>query len=233
MTSNPAARLGLVGLLAGLLALVVLGVATVGSQTAGTAAEPQRPEKDTPTPAALPSGTAHEHGGVAPDDAGRARPAPRARRLLRQTRRAAGRWDSVAAARKDGFRSIGDGVTGHEHFVQWSWAEDQTVLDPRRPESLVYRVDGDDRTLVSVMYILPPGATMADVPDLGDDRAVWHRHTNLCWEGRRVAGLFSQGRCYPGGTRRDTPPMLHVWLTAQRCGPFAGLGVHGRDCASH
>lgn len=229
MASNPAARLGLIGLLAGMLTLVVLGVATLGAETAGTAAEPPQSPKATATPSALPSGAPHDHTVVKRDAA--ARPS-RARRLLRQTRRSAGRWESVAAARRDGFASIGDAVTGHEHFVQWSWAADDAVLDARRPESLVYRVDGDRRTLVSVMYILPPGATMADVPDLGDDRAVWHRHTNLCWDGRRVAGLVSQGRCVPGGTRRDTPPMLHVWLTAQRCGPFAGLGVHGRHCAS-
>ena len=214
------ARLGLAGGIAGVVVVIALGMMTAARGTADPSSAAA-----TATPPA-----SHVHPHVAGEDEPQEPSA--ARRLVRATRRQADRWSTVAAAQDDGYRSIGDAITGHEHYVHWKWAGDNAVLRPRRPESLVYRVDGPDRTLVSVLYILPTGATMADVPDLGDDRAQWHRHTNLCWEGRRVAGLFSDGRCIPGGQRRVTAPMLHVWLTPQPCGPFAGLGLHGGHCRS-
>ena len=73
---------------------------------------------------------------------------------------------------------------------------------------------------------------MADVPDVAGELTVWHDHQNLCWDrsGLRLAGLFLNGRCFPGGTLRATPPMLHVWLGDHPCGPFAGIEGHGGGC---
>ena len=53
----------------------------------------------------------------------------------------------------------------------------------------------------------------------------WHDHQNLCWDasGVRLAGILVNGKCTPGGTFRATPPMLHVWVVPNECGPFAGL----------
>ena len=226
-------RLGLAGALAGLLALI---------SAAAVLAGPGAPAPREPAVIATqqPAHAEGDHADAATTARGQAaHPEPkrsgskRSRRLIERTRAVAPRWKDVDAAVADGFESIGDSITGYEHFVQWDWTADDSVLDPKRPESLVYRVRGDRRRLVSVMYILPPGTPMRDVPNIGDDRAQWHRHTNLCWDGRRVAGLFTNGQCLPGGTRQDTSPMLHVWLTGQRCGPFAGLGVHGSGCDSH
>jgi hypothetical protein len=198
------------------------------------AGEPSAPAQ-TPTRAPAPTRTpAPLHAPVPPPT-----PVPTegtsalsaAEELIAATRASADRWQDVSAAEADGFVSIGDGFTGHEHFVHREWARNTERLEPARPESLVYRVTNEGRELVSVMYILPPGSTMDDVPDLGDERAVWHAHDDLCWspEGR-VAGLLVDGQCRPGGIHAVTPPMLHVWLVEHPCGPFAGLGDHGETC---
>jgi hypothetical protein len=143
------------------------------------------------------------------------------------------RWADIAAAEAAGYRSIGDAFTGFEHLVHPDQAADPTVLDPTRPESLVYRVEDGEKTYVSAMFILPPGSTMDDVPDLGDERAVWHLHDDLCFdEEGRLAGVFRDGQCLFGGEHRITPPMLHVWVVDHPCGPFAGIeGRHGDGCA--
>ncbi|HVM20486.1 MAG TPA: hypothetical protein VM307_11040 [Egibacteraceae bacterium] len=223
------ARAGLLGALAGLV--IVIGLAATGARS-----DPA-PPRQTATPADAPATPAddHHHRPAPQQTEARRRPprpvATAADRLVSRTRRHAGRYGDVATATAAGYRSIGDAITGYEHYVHPARTASARILDPRRPESLVYRVEGSRRRLVSVMYILPPGSTMADVPDLGDQRAAWHLHEDLCWDDDgRVAGLLVDGRCVPSGRHVVTPPMLHVWLIDHPCGPFAGLNGHGDAC---
>ena len=148
----------------------------------------------------------------------------RARDLIRRTRAGLQRYRDPAAAEADGFRSIGDGFTGFEHFVHYDYLANATILDADEPESLVYKVGtSGTRELVSAMYILPTGSTMADVPDVAGAMTPWHDHRNLCWTpDGRLAGLFVDGKC-SAGEHRITPPMLHVWIVDHVCGPFAGI----------
>ena len=153
--------------------------------------------------------------------------------LIETTNQALARYPDPAAAEAAGYRSIGDGFTGHEHFVHYGFLADSAILDPATVESLVFRVNPDgSKELVSGMYILPPGATMADVPDIAGALTTWHDHQNLCWnEDGSLAGILVDGECRPGGTFRATPPMLHVWIVEHPCGPFAGIdGTHGEGC---
>jgi hypothetical protein len=150
----------------------------------------------------------------------------RAAKLVADTERSLTRFTTVAAAEAAGYRSIGDGITGFEHFVNAAYLANDTIVDPQQPESLVFEVEPDGtRTLASAMYILPPGRTMADVPDIAGPMTQWHDHQNLCWDasGVRLAGILVNGRCTPAGTFRPTPPMLHVWVVDNECGPFAGI----------
>jgi hypothetical protein len=153
-----------------------------------------------------------------------------AQTLIDTTRAAMAAFPDQAAVEAAGYRSIGDAVTGHEHFVNGAYLVDPAVLDPARVESIVLQVNPDGtKQVVSAMYILPPGQTMADVPEIAGELTTWHDHQNLCWEGGRVVGLLVNGTC-TSGTFRATPPMLHVWLVDHPCGPFAGLDGHGGDC---
>lgn len=134
----------------------------------------------------------------------------------------------VATAEARGYHSFGDGFTGYEHFVNWSLLDDGRILDADYPESLVYRVDGGRRTLVSAMYFLETGTTLADVPDMGGPLVQWHIHNDLCVTGpdnslRLVVTRPPSEACPVDSMRLEVPPMVHVWIVPHRCGPFAAL----------
>jgi hypothetical protein len=142
-------------------------------------------------------------------------------------------WSDPKVAEAAGFHSIGDGFTGYEHLIQWDWINDGAILDPERPESLVYRVDRDGtRTLEAAMFMLPQGETLDTVPELGGKLTQWHIHDDLCFtpgEAPKVRGVTGVGQGCPAGlVKLDPVPMIHVWIVPHRCGPFAALeGVGG------
>ncbi len=80
-----------------------------------------------------------------------------AENLVGATVRDLPQWSDPAVAEAAGFRSIGDGLTGHEHYIQWAWIDDDVWLDPDFPESLVYEPQPDGtKKLVSAMFMMPP-----------------------------------------------------------------------------
>ena len=145
--------------------------------------------------------------------------------LIVRTKQATLQYSDVKVAEANGYRSIGDGFTGVEHFINREYMDDTDTLDPAKPESLVYRVNPDKtREFITVMYILPNGSTMDDVPDIAGNLTLWHDHDNLCFDPAtsRLSGIFVDGACKPAGIHVQTAPMLHVWVTPNPCGPFAG-----------
>ena len=152
----------------------------------------------------------------------------RADHLLRATIAALPTWNTPAKAEADGYRSIGDGITGDEHFVNWSYVDDGHILDPKRPESIVYEVRNGQQRPVAAMYMLPFHSTFADVPDVGGGLTQWHVHADLCLTNdphqKFVAGFAAlNGPCPAGTTKAGNQPMLHVWAIRNPCGPFAAL----------
>jgi hypothetical protein len=143
------------------------------------------------------------------------------------------KWADPAAAIAAGYRSVGDRITGFEHYVNWAYLNDGKVLDPNYPESLVYQVHGDAEVLVAAMYMLAPGSTLDTVPDIGGPLMQWHIHDNLCFSNDpfapRVVGLTDgNGNCAPPSVKLPSVPMIHVWIVPNPCGPFAALeGVGG------
>jgi hypothetical protein len=135
-------------------------------------------------------------------------------------------WSDYRKAEAAGFVSIGDGFTGHEHFINTSYFDDGQILNPDRPESLVYEPQPDGtKKLVSAMYMLAPDQTLDDVPDVGGKLTQWHIHNNLCFTTTgRVAGLTNaEGGCNAPLVKAPEQPMIHVWITKHPCGPFAAL----------
>ena len=116
----------------------------------------------------------------------------RATALVQNTLRDLPAFADVESLDALGYRSIGDSRTGYEHFINYSLINDDVILDPTQPESLVYRVEPDgSRTLVSAMFIV--GQRAIDDPELvdyGGRLMQWHVHENLCWRGgdERAAG---------------------------------------------
>lgn len=139
-------------------------------------------------------------------------------------------WADPAVAEAAGFQSIGDGFTGHEHLINDAWLDDGVVLDPDRPESLVYDTSGGGRRLVAAMYMLQRGTPLDEVPDFGGALVQWHTHEDLCFSPSGfVQGLTDAAGACPAGQVKPVPtPMVHVWIEPHRCGPFAALeGVAG------
>ena len=137
---------------------------------------------------------------------------------------------TVATLEAAGYQWIGDGGGGgYQHYVNWTYYTDGIEMNPAKIESVVVQ----NGQVVSGMYILNPGKTMANVPTLAGALTTWHDHQNLCFEGTQLVGIAVNGQC-ARGRLTPTPPMLHVWLVPHPCGPFAGIESHGGSgCGTH
>jgi hypothetical protein len=143
------------------------------------------------------------------------------------------KFSDPAVAESLGWQSIGDGGTGHEHYINWDIIDDNEWLNPDMPESLVYEPQPDGtKKLVSAMYMLPREYTLDNVPDMGGGLMQWHIHDNLCFtadpaltdEPVLVRGLTNaEGGCNAPFVKLAENAMIHVWITSNPCGPFAAL----------
>jgi hypothetical protein len=135
------------------------------------------------------------------------------------------KFSDYRVAEQHGFQSIGDGFTGDEHFINTSYFDDGHILDPDRPESLVYNTRNGGRQLEAAMFMLKPGDSFDDIPDIGGPLTQWHIHNNLCFTTTgHVAGLTNgEGGCTPPLVHGPLTPMMHVWIEKNPCGPFAAL----------
>jgi hypothetical protein len=155
-----------------------------------------------------------------------------AEQLLRDTLRDLPRFANPNAAINAGYRSIGDGFTGDEHFINLAYMDDGHVLDSTRPESLVYNTRTGTRILEAAMYMLPPGSRFSDIPPLFQSPLTqWHVHSDICFyvnpadpKQLLIGSLVSPGGdCPPGQYLAGNVPMLHAWIVKNPCGPFAAL----------
>ncbi len=153
----------------------------------------------------------------------------RAAKLIQDTLRELPRWADPKVAEADGYKSIGDAGTGVEHYLKASLIEDDVILDPTQPESLVYEVNGAQRTLTGAMFITSARATDdATLTDWAGALMTWHNHGNLCWDlvdgVAKVVGITdASGKCARGLNTGGANPMVHVWIAPNQCGPFAAL----------
>ena len=156
--------------------------------------------------------------------------AARATALIQSAQRDLPKYAKVSDAEKNGYVSIGDGVTGFEHYMKYSLLNDGRVLDTTAPESLVYEVKGSVKTLVSAMFIANPGTPLTDATlvNYAGGLMQWHVHSNLCWVTingvPKVVGVTNAaGVCLLGALQPAGAPMVHVWISSHVCGPFAAL----------
>ena len=109
-----------------------------------------------------------------------------------------GAFTDVASAEAAGYVWIGDGRREgtYQHYINHAYLADGRELDPEHIESLVFEDTAEGPVLVTTMYVLEVGSTMADVPDVAGDLTVWHDHQNLCWDesGTRLAGVSTDGK---------------------------------------
>lgn len=164
----------------------------------------------------------------------------RALALLESTKRDLPAFANYATAITAGYVSIGDESSGYEHLIKYSLLNDNRFLDTTAPESLVYKVVGSTKTLVSAMFIAPPLTAINDTTlvNYAGGLMQWHVHDNLCWRNvngipKVVGALDANGNCPANSTlQRGGAPMVHVWIAAHPCGPFAALEGIGAGVAN-
>ncbi|MEE8508653.1 MAG: hypothetical protein V3T07_06270 [Myxococcota bacterium] len=134
-------------------------------------------------------------------------------------------WENFEKARADGFKLMrGD----RRHYYNKEFILDDRVLDPERPEFLMYYDAPEGKRLVGYMFYArtPTGPG----PQIGGPLTVWHYHV---WN---YTACLLQG-LVPGGRRSDrvdqracpvgfvsthrSPEMIHVWLIDRPRGRFA------------
>jgi hypothetical protein len=91
---------------------------------------------------------------------------------------------------------------GVQHYLNRDSALDGTVLDPSRPDGLVYYTGGGDPALLGAFFIAPRGA---EAPSPAPDLVTWHTHDSDC------AQFFVTATEPCTASRR----MLHVWTADQ------------------
>ncbi len=139
--------------------------------------------------------------------------------------RGASRFRSLAAAKAAGYQAITPPGLPVVHYLNVSYylsdAMGRRVLDPAKPQSLVYANTPKGAVLVAAMYITTPGGV---TPQPGGCLTQWHVHTNLCLRrGFGVVGVVTAAHptCPPGSRNHVTPPMMHVWFVPIPGGPTA------------
>jgi hypothetical protein len=173
------------------------------------------------------SGTAeHAHGPNLPDvAAATSDERARAEALWKASAANAERWRDPEAAKAAGFR-FRDDEAGPGRRVRFlhvpnpAWRVDGRVLDPARPETLVYWTGPGDRlTLVGVMYTAARGASG---PAVGGPITRWHDHESCRDPATRAKlGRPAGGACPEGQVLRRSGEMMHVWFTDDLITAFA------------
>ena len=161
-------------------------------------------------------GVLHEHGAAVAVTAAELEAATR---LVADTKAGVARFEDLEAAKADGYYQVAPPRNGLVHYLNSAYNRDGRILDPERPESLIY-LDLTDGTwmLVGAMYRMP--APDQPGPRVGGPLTAWHAHDNLCRAEGRVVAVAVDGAC-PKGELGDTPEMLHVWLVENPDGVFS------------
>jgi len=144
-----------------------------------------------------------------------------AAQLLADTRASIARYQDPAAAIAAGFKP--GPVSSAEplrHFE--SSANVNAVLDPKRPQALVYAQTPRGLQLIGAMFQMKRAGQWG--PDPGGLLTQWHQHEGICFSPFGFEFSFETPfwTCPVGSTSITTPPMLHVWIIDNgKNGPFA------------
>jgi hypothetical protein len=166
-------------------------------------------------------GVTHDHGEAV---AITAQELEAAARLVADVRAGAARFEDISAAQQEGFRLLVGGRNGMSHWINQGYHTDGRIVDPARPESLMYlRMSDGSWKLVGVMFLMPTASEPG--PRVAGPLTAWHAHNNLCMNsavGRITALTDANGKCPAGTTYMGkTAEMMHVWLVDNPNGVFS------------
>ena len=184
-------------------------------------------EAGTSGDASGPETADHAHGPNLPEVAAATdQERAKAEALWKASAANAEQWRDPDAAAAAGFRFKDKDEAGPERRVRFlhvpnpAWRADGRVLDPARPETLIYwNRPGDRLTLVGVMYTAARGEAG---PAVGGPITRWHDH-EFCRDPatRAKLGRPVDGACPEGQVYRRSGEMMHVWFADDLATAFA------------
>lgn len=156
------------------------------------------PAEPRPTaPGASPAGH-HGDGTCQPTE----EQARAARKLVDDTRTGIARFADTNQAVLAGYQPDNVQTTAYwnyVHYVNWNEVGNDTILDPSRPEALLYgQTDKRGWVLIGAMYVMPKAGVPG--PAVGGCLTTWH--ADAAWNGK------------------ESPEMLHVWTVDMPGGNF-------------
>lgn len=133
--------------------------------------------------------------------------------LYQQTREGTLKYRDPSVAEADGY-DVGNIIGLDHHAANSAYQSDGRILDPTRPENLIYAAGPTGPVLVGVMYEAEELGTAG--PAVGGPLTVWHSHDHICFSFTppALAGLTSPFGVCPAGslTVPITGEMLHVFV---------------------
>lgn len=146
-----------------------------------------------------------------------------ATRLVADTKRGLARFARLRDALAADYAPHGRRREALKHYFNPAYVTDGRVLDPARPEGLLFAHTDRGPVVVAAVYLM----NRADEPGkaVGGCLTRWHAHDNLCSSNPAngmITGLRTRGgQCPPGQVAWAAPPMLHTWAIDIPGGPFA------------
>lgn len=136
--------------------------------------------------------------------------------------------DSIRSAKKHGWfdqkKAFADGYElmfeDETHYINKAFVMDDQVLNPERPEFLMYYPTDKGMLLIGIMY-----GVVARGPQIGGPLTLWHYHLGhtSCYENGvfPMASPNEKNECAKGIPLIKSPEMLHVWFFNHPDGRFA------------
>jgi hypothetical protein len=127
-------------------------------------------------------------------------------------------WRNAWAA---GYRPAGSQTMPSTHWMNQRYVDAGYVLDPRRPQGLVYANTRHGPVLLGAMFQMKQIGVFG--PDPGGPLTAWHQHQNICFTpfGFEFSLMTPTSTCPLGAIDISAPAMLHVWIVDNPGGRFA------------
>jgi hypothetical protein len=107
------------------------------------------------------------------------------------------------------------------HWMNNTYVKAGYVMDPNRPQGLVYANSKHGPVLLGAMFQMQHINQFG--PDPGGPLTAWHQHENICFTplGFEFTFMTPYAVCPLGSIDISVSPMLHVWFYKTSGGPFA------------
>ncbi len=145
-----------------------------------------------------------------------------ANQLYRETKAAILPYSDWRKAWAAGYRPEGSENFSSTHWMNQAYVDAGYVMDPRRPQGLVYANSKHGPVLLGAMFQMKQIGQFG--PDPGGPLTAWHQHENICFTpfGFAFSFMTPTAMCPLGAIDISARPMLHVWIVDNpKGGPFA------------